>query len=485
MKKWLPVFFLLAGIFPAPAQEIDTRVKKAVDDLAVRLNRPIEVIIETPTIDGSDTPTALSRYLANKVSVFAASNNLYRVKTPSAARGINVGRSGGSDTGKITGTYTLLTDSVEVTFKLFSDNTLLGSQIFVIPKAELDKLGLDILPANLRTEQEVKKQEEIFAPIATAAQGSGRSSGSNALLIDVWPNSETRTYYDGEDLLINLWASCDCYVKVYHIDAGGKVQMIFPNRLDADNFLRADAEMIIPRSGGFRLHAPFGQETIVVYAQDIQFTNLESEMLQIVDANGSAVAGIAGGRGLSVLAQGQNSSPAVSASARFTFTILQPSAGEETFTYPKPANMAETVRSLRLEITRQGGSFNGDEREGSFSSAGARGTYRVNGSSIILTLREQRSAQSQPSTRGLGGGGFRFSFTKPRDLPGAVKTVKNGIFRKGGSFSGDERGGNFQASGITGEYNVTDQVHVNILEKPFIVSNSLIEREVKNFFGVR
>ncbi|MDR0585947.1 MAG: DUF4384 domain-containing protein [Treponema sp.] len=488
MKRRLSVFFFfLAGIFTVSAQEIDAKVKKAVDDLAIRLNRPIEVSIETPTIDGSDSPTALSRYLANKANVFAASNKLYRVKTASSTRGINLGRTGGSDTGKITGTYTVLGDSVEVTFNLVSssDNTLLGSQAFVIPKAELDKLGLAIVPANFRTEQEVKKQEEILAPIATAAQASVPLSGSKDLLIDVWPNSETRTYYDGEELCINLWASHDCYVKVYHIDAEKKTQMIFPNRLDNDNFLRANTEMLIPRNGGFRLHAPFGQETIVAYAQDTQFTNLENEMVQIVDANGSAIAGIAGGRGLSIQAREQNSPPSLSASARFTFTILEPSAGEEIFSYPKPANMTETVQSLRSEIVRQGGSFNGNEREGSFSSAGARGTYRLSGNNIIVTLREQRNAQSQPSTRGLGDRGFRFSFAKPPDLPGAVRTVKNGISQKGGSFNGDERGGNFQASGIAGEYNVADQVHVNILEKPFIISNSLIEREVKNFFGVR
>jgi hypothetical protein len=102
-----------------------------------------------------------------------------------------------------------------------------------------------------------------FYKIPAARDGSrylaGEEARGRALLIGLWPNSETRTCYDGEELRINLWASRDCYVKVYHIDAEKKTQMIFPNRLDGDNFLRANTEIIIPGNGGFRLHAPFGQ----------------------------------------------------------------------------------------------------------------------------------------------------------------------------------------------------------------------------------
>jgi hypothetical protein len=52
-------------------------------------------------------------------------------------------------------------------------------------------------------------------------------------------------------------------------------------------------------------------------------------------------------------------------------------------------------------------------------------------------------------------------------------------------FNGNEQAGSFQASGIAGLYQIADLVNVTIVDKPFIVPNSLIEKEVKKFFGVR
>jgi hypothetical protein len=81
------------------------------------------------------------------------------------------------------------------------------------------------------------------------------------------------------------------------------------------------------------------------------------------------------------------------------------------------------------------------------------------------------------------GSGFNFSFTRPGNISRAVQTVRSGIEGKGGTFSGNEQQGNFNASGIAGQYRVADMVNVTITEKPFIIPNSLIEREVKNYFG--
>jgi hypothetical protein len=78
-----------------------------------------------------------------------------------------------------------------------------------------------------------------------------------------------------------------------------------------------------------------------------------------------------------------------------------------------------------------------------------------------------------------------FHFDKPQNISQAIQTVQTLITNKGGIFQGDERRGSFKASGITGKYTVSDRVDVTISEKPFVVPNSLIENEVKNFFGVR
>jgi hypothetical protein len=148
--------------------------------------------------------------------------------------------------------------------------------------------------------------------------------------------------------------------------------------------------------------------------------------------------------------------------------------------------MREFLQTMRTGIQGRGGQFNGNEREGSFSETGIQGTYRVSGGNIIFTLKEERNKNTRPSTRGISAqGGYNFSFDKPGNIAQAVNTVKTGIVQKGGSFNGDERAGSFIASGISGEYNIVDKVDVTIIDKPRIIPNSLIEKEVKKFFGVR
>jgi hypothetical protein len=286
---------------------------------------------------------------------------------------------------------------------------------------------------------------------------------------------------------------------IYHIDVNNQIQLIFPNTLDSpggppinrDNFLPANTELTIPRGTvNFVLHEPFGQETILMYAASEQFPDIEREM-RSTGARATRQTVTVLSRGGSLVNNVENLSPAVSStpsavngpsSARFTFTILASGMAEETFNYKKPVDMAGALETLRRELAGLGGSLNGNEREGFFRGPGLEGSYRVNSGDVILTLREQRSAQLS-ATRGVRRD-YNFSFDRPRDMSGALSSVRRGITTKGGSFSGDEREGSFQASGIAGKYQVAEQVNVTIVEKPFIISHSLIEREVKNFFGV-
>jgi hypothetical protein len=89
-----------------------------------------------------------------------------------------------------------------------------------------------------------------------------------------------------------------------------------------------------------------------------------------------------------------------------------------------------------------------------------------------------------PPTRSAGSA-YKFSFDKPANMAQVVEQVKNGIAKSGGIFSGDERGGSFNASGISGKYEIPNAVVITIMEKPFIVPNGTIEKEIKKFFGVK
>jgi hypothetical protein len=215
----------------------------------------------------------------------------------------------------------------------------------------------------------------------------------------------------------------------------------------------------------------------------VPFENIEKEMTSPpIPANRGSISRAATVRGITV--QYNAPSPLEQpVSVRFSYTILPANFIEETFSFKAPADISETVQLLRDEVLSQGGEFTGNNREGSYSAGGIRGSYRVSDGAFIITIRRP-SYQSAVATRGAGGA-FNFSFDRPRDLSQAVQTVRAGIEGKGGSFAGNEREGTFRASGISGNYQVQDRVSVTINEKPFVIPNRLIEKEVKNFFGVR
>jgi hypothetical protein len=479
--------FLLSVSF-VTAQSFNLEIKNAVDELAARLNAPIEVNISPVTIEGTDTPTGLTQYLGRKINEFAVNNSKSLFKIVQPTRGIApVRTSGGPQKGKITGTYAKQGNSVEVTLSLIDEasNVTIGTKSFLIPLNELQALDIAIFPANDTGEKEVIERERILSPLKAPARSGAPAANINTLNIDAWPNSDTHTYYDGEALIITLLSNKNCYIKVYHIDVDGKQQMIFPNQIDRENYLRANTELQIPKGSRFVLGPPYGQETIIAVASGSQFENLDKEMITVVEATRGTIDSIINTRGLSVQdGRAQNASGGETANTRFTFTILASGTENKVLRYSKPDDMRGFMRDMRTEILGRGGQFNGNEREGSFSETGLQGSYRVSGNSIIFTLKEERNKNTQPSTRGIGAKrGYNFSFDRPGDLRKAVNLVKSGIAEQGGAFRGDERAGSFEASGITGEYNIAQKVDVTIIDKPFIIPNSMIEKEVKKFFG--
>ncbi|GHV23653.1 hypothetical protein FACS189494_11750 [Spirochaetia bacterium] len=494
-KLVLTGVFVLLCAAALSAQNIDAKVKEAVDELVSRRNRVIEVSISPVTIADTNTPTEFSSVLGTKINRIAGNHTKYRVVP--ATRGFKQSQAGGTEKGKITGTYMKIGDAVEVTLTLVSDSdgATINSTAFTVPISELEKLGIAILPANIKSEKEVHEQEKIFTPLVPPQQtipGTSKTTVPtsttakvNTISIEVWPTHEDRTYYDGDMLSIKVTADQDCYFKVFHIDVNNNRQRIYPNQYDKDNFLRANEVITIPRDSGFEIGEPYGQETIYVVASNVALDLPDSELIPI-KATADVIANTPITRGIKVVGKQQTPANVVMGATYFTFTILAPSTVGEVFTYRKPENMAEAVQTLRTEIMGQGGQFTGNEREGTFSGNGFQGNYRVDANNVIVTINQQRNGNTASATRGINSNrGYSFSFNKPGNLTQAVNTVKTGIAAKGGSFRGDEREGNFQASGIVGQYQIANRVDVTILDKPGIIPASLIEKEVKKFFGVR
>jgi hypothetical protein len=323
------------------AESIDTLVEKAVTNLVAVRTTAITVRIETINLRNSVTVSEFAEHLRDQVNLYAGKNWKYKViipppETPPATRGALSVRPNNIDQGRISGTYYLLGDEVEVILSLILDanNQQIAVDKFRIPVTEIERLGLEILPPNRKTQEEALELEKLLAdpaaqvpasqvtalepqtpepplvqppavtasPIASAVQPAALVPASQAtpagtvvqppvapqpepvlqkagFTLNVWPDHDSRVYYDGEQMTVRLWADHDCYFIVYHIDVNNVRQVLFPNQYDkGTNFLKANEVKTIPVEGSqFDICEPFGEEWIEVFASEENFTISDAE----------------------------------------------------------------------------------------------------------------------------------------------------------------------------------------------------------------
>jgi len=327
MKKGLLFLYLgFISLTLLPAQDVDTQIRDAVNNLAARFNVTLDVSIGAVMMDGTNTPSAFSRFLSERVSHFAANNDMLRVIP--LTRGLPAIRPTMPRQGHITGSFMLLGDRVDITLRMVSDTggETLGSQNFSIPAAELSRMGIAIEPENM---QAVREREQILEDIAPSVQDysppppapAAHAAPRQALEIAAWPNTDTFTFIDGEELRITLVANQNSYFKVFHIDIYNQMQLIFPNSVNRNNFIQANQPRTIPDAPvWFRVQAPFGQDTIIVVASSRQFTNLE-ETIGGQPVRLSHEAMLARGIGIQIGPAPQHEA-VETASVRFNFTSL-------------------------------------------------------------------------------------------------------------------------------------------------------------------
>lgn len=86
-------------------------------------------------------------------------------------------------------------------------------------------------------------------------------------------------YKDGERLVLKIKSDKDCYIKLLHTAVDGKITLIFPNKFENNNFIKANETYEFPsKSMGFDfvLGEPYGIETIHLIAQDTQFEDVKN-----------------------------------------------------------------------------------------------------------------------------------------------------------------------------------------------------------------
>jgi len=474
--------FLVLGIFVMSAvmlmaQTANEDIRAAVNSLTARLTSPIEVSVGDFYLDGTQSVSGLSRYLCNRITAHAPDND--KLIVVPRTRGIDRVKTGGTGKGIIKGTFMQAGDVVYVTLQLVRDpgGEIIGTKEITISAAELKNLNVSLLPDNIVTPGGAVKLDDLIEPVPIPNVPVNPPVNTSALKIAAWPDSDSNTYFDGDLIKINLESNQNCYFKVYHIDKDGKMQLIYPHGRYTDNYLRANVKRTIsedPRN--YLVTAPFGQDTVYVVAS-VQPLPLEANFEE-VKISKNIIDKI--NRGL--LIAGDNVQPVETVNAWFHYTSLAADYYDETYSYRKPANMTETIQNIRAEVVRHGGTFNGNEQGGAFYYTGVIGNYWVAGNMFTINMRRTGNQLTTQITRG-SGTGYRFAIDMPKNMAQAVQAVRAGIEGKGGNFSGNEQQGNFRASGIAGQYNVADRVNITISDKPTLIPNSLIEKEVRSYFN--
>jgi len=490
MKKLMVLVSLccLCGMF-VHAQELEKGVRNAVNKLAEYLQIRWDVSIEPMTMEGTDKKYPFSRQLYSLVLECATNNPRYfRVVDSSQTRGSGPRRIFDQNKGLIKGNFAIRGDKVEVFLNLVSDpdGVSLGAHRFNFPLAEL--------PANafeLGNEEKSNSSDQVFKELAdtgntsTMLVSANPVSANQTINILAEFNSPSMTYLHRDELKMTVMADQDCFFKVYHIDVNNQMKMIYPNSSDKNNVLKANIPREIFESLAWRIYKPYGAETILVVASSQQFDKIDQEYNApwkpaTAETIRTAVRDNSGGEHetrTSITFSGE-------CEAKYSITILKP---DEEYSYGKPENMEEFYQSMRKDIERQGGTFeDGDIYSGSYTINGVRGSYRVpNDAPDTVEFAMYNNYTGNRSRGQTRGSGFNFSFERPANITQTIQTVRSSIEGCGGRFLGNEREGNFNAKGIAGQYRISHLVDITITEKPLVVPNSLIEKEVRNYFGRR
>jgi len=502
-KKVLAFCFIILTAMSLLAQDlISNEVNKAVRGLATGLPRRLNVSIKEITLAGTnDTTTEFSVKMAIIIEHYATNHDMFNVVRVTR----NQRKNNEPTTGVISGTYTVMTNMVEVYLRLNVEDKNINSQRFTIPIAELKDISL--LPANSKTQEEAVKQDQAITiitgitnqikqetviqprniPIAPAA-----NNASQSINLQAWFDSQlgNRTFMHREPLELMVMADRDCYFMVIHIDVNNQMKMIFPNNDDRNNFLKANTARLVFEKSSYMFYEPYGSETLLITASTEKYENIEQEyntpwILATADAVRAATRG---GRGGQIETGNNTGTQAVEGEIRYTINILKP---HEEYRYGKPDNMIEFVQSMRSDAEKQKGVFKNNDRSGSGYSIvnNVRVSYRIPSDApdmIEFAYYNLNGISGGQNLRGqTRGSGFTFNFDRPGNITQTIQQVRSSIENKGGVFQGNEQQGNFKASGIEGQYRVSERVNVTITDKPVLIPNSLIEREVKNYFGGR
>ncbi len=299
-KKILAVIFftvLTSGLF---AENMDSLLDTLVKDFETGMDTRKVLGIGTFVYADKQLGSSFSHFLAEKVGMAFGKSRLFelapRDKLDEILEEIRFGMSGLVDDssavepGMLKGLQLLLhgkffesRTGVRVFIKLLDIET--GIQI----EEEEINFNLRDIPAEISI-----RPDNYSDALYVIDELSGiMNSADGALAVKTWTRrGNGGTYKDGEQLVINFFSTKDCFIKIYHIDVNGNMQLIFPNPFFTNNFLKGNKIYKIPDSSypfTFDLGAPFGTEFIKVLASTVQFSGIEESFEIIGKASANSV----------------------------------------------------------------------------------------------------------------------------------------------------------------------------------------------------
>lgn len=255
----------------------------------------------TFTFEYSDLPTPFARWLEENLAVAAVSSKRVQLLNRNAAAAMDpVFRKEYEaffmETGTsalLHGRYFLEGQQVRIRLELtdLGSATLIGARDWYVPTSRVPPYA-SVQPAEAAT---VRAGE--LARLGAATLGG--------LTVSVSTDRGTgAAYRNGEELTALVRVNKDAYVRLYHVDGTGHIQMIWPNRFSGGKgFMQAGAAIKLPGPGdpfAFRMQPPYGTEFLKAIASTLPFSDSQADFsdlgtnLRAAATRGLAVTGTAG-----------------------------------------------------------------------------------------------------------------------------------------------------------------------------------------------
>ncbi|MCL2213944.1 MAG: DUF4384 domain-containing protein [Treponema sp.] len=305
----------LASLLGVSAEE---EIDNAVALMARSVNTRTTIAVGRISYGDTQTVSSFSAWLKNSVITAASKyQDKLQIATETqssdfavASRGMTVETpvEGSAVQAVVTGSYIPMDSGAEVSLQLTSvsgNKTVLSSSRFYVSASELERRRLSLLPEsnNTSAETEFEQKQRILDSVL---------GGANRWNFTVTPDSLDGIYYDGDYMTMRIYSQRDCYFRVIHVDVNGDTQLIYPASPFDNSFIRAGETRRIPDNSSYRMHAPFGEEIIIVSAYDQPFTQSQSTGQMTEDSLNRVITAESGSR----------TQMTPSATARFNYLIL-------------------------------------------------------------------------------------------------------------------------------------------------------------------